>query len=83
MVTEIKPGEISERMRDLIEYPEAEYFISSDEKKLLADTWQKVSNLKRDKDGVILWDETQPDLMKDLVMEGVEVRIPIREQHGK
>lgn len=36
-----KPGEIPEGMRDLIEYPEAEYFIPSEEKKRLADTWQK------------------------------------------
>jgi hypothetical protein len=39
---EVKPGEIAEGMRDLIEYPEAEHFIPSDEKKHLADTWQKV-----------------------------------------
>lgn len=80
MVTEVKPGKIPEGMRDLIEYPEAEYFIPSEEKKRLADRWQ---NLKRDSDGVILWDETQPELMRDLVMAGKEVRIPIRESHGK
>lgn len=41
------------------------------------------SCLKKDYDGVILWDSEQPDLMKDLVMAGIEVRIPVKQQEQK